>query len=124
MPQGCWAAEGPFLEAGLAGAIASIVSCHINHGKLSELNESLLLQGLIAEEGKSSFVKEEDPEKFREGLLKFERCFGIPDQEKLVTYYSCSYWRGRVPCQGWLYLSTNFLSFYSFILGSECKFLR
>ncbi|CAI9597691.1 unnamed protein product, partial [Staurois parvus] len=51
------------------------------------------IRGLIAEEGKGSFVKEEDPEKFREALLKFEKCFGLPDQEKLVTYYSCSYWR-------------------------------
>ncbi|XP_040179753.1 TBC1 domain family member 8B [Rana temporaria] len=81
------------------------------------------IRGLIAEEGKSSFVKEEDPEKFREVLMKFEKCFGLPDQEKLVTYYSCSYWRGRVPCQGWLYLSTNFLSFYSFLLGSEIKLI-
>ncbi|XP_063793435.1 TBC1 domain family member 8B isoform X1 [Pseudophryne corroboree] len=81
------------------------------------------IRGLIAEEGKGSFVKEEDPEKFREALLKFEKCFGLPDQEKLVTYYSCSYWRGRVPCQGWLYLSTDFLSFYSFLLGSEFKLI-
>ncbi|XP_051486080.1 TBC1 domain family member 8B isoform X2 [Apus apus] len=81
------------------------------------------IRGLIAEEGKSSFVKEEDPEKFREGLMKFEKCFGLPEQEKLVTYYSCSYWKGRVPCQGWLYLSTNFLSFYSFLLGAEIKLI-
>ncbi|XP_006889958.1 PREDICTED: TBC1 domain family member 8B [Elephantulus edwardii] len=79
------------------------------------------IRGLIAEEGKQSFAKEDDPEKFREAILKFEKCFGLPEQEKLVTYYSCSYWKGRVPCQGWLYLSTNFLSFYSFLLGSEIK---
>ncbi|XP_053555137.1 TBC1 domain family member 8B [Bombina bombina] len=81
------------------------------------------IRGLIAEEGKGSFIKEEDPEKFREGLMKFEKCFALPAEEKLVTYYSCSYWRGRVPCQGWLYLSTNFLSFYSFLLGSEFKLI-
>ncbi|KAF1493635.1 TBC1 domain family member 8B, partial [Megadyptes antipodes antipodes] len=81
------------------------------------------IRGLIAEEGKGSFVKEDDPEKFREGLMKFEKCFGLPEQEKLVTYYSCSYWKGRVPCQGWLYLSTNFLSFYSFLLGAEIKLI-
>ncbi|XP_078544789.1 TBC1 domain family member 8B [Lissotriton helveticus] len=81
------------------------------------------IRGLIADEGKGSFMKEEDPEKFREALLKFEKCFEIADKEKLVTYYSCSYWRGRVPCQGWLYLSTNFLSFYSFLLGSEIKLI-
>ncbi|XP_028570873.2 TBC1 domain family member 8B isoform X1 [Podarcis muralis] len=79
------------------------------------------IRGLIAEEGKGSLIREEDPERFREAHLKFGKCFGLPEQEKLVTYYSCSYWRGRVPCQGWLYLSTNFLSFYSFLLGAEIK---
>uniref|UniRef100_A0A672LTC6 TBC1 domain family member 8B n=1 Tax=Sinocyclocheilus grahami TaxID=75366 RepID=A0A672LTC6_SINGR len=42
-------------------------------------------------------------------------------REKLVTYFSCSYWRGRVPNQGWIYLSTNFLCFYSYMLGTEVK---
>ncbi|KAL8180855.1 UNVERIFIED_CONTAM: TBC1 domain member 8B, partial [Gekko kuhli] len=79
------------------------------------------IRGLIAEESKGSLDREEDPEKFREALMKFEKCFGLAEPEKLVTYYSCSYWRGRVPCQGWLYLSTNFLGFYSFLLGAEIK---
>uniref|UniRef100_A0A4W5L549 TBC1 domain family member 8B n=1 Tax=Hucho hucho TaxID=62062 RepID=A0A4W5L549_9TELE len=79
------------------------------------------IRGLIAEEGKVSGVQEDDPEKFREALLRFEKWFDLPQKEKLVTYYSCSYWKGRVPCQGWLYLSTNFLSFYSYLLGSEVK---
>ncbi|XP_048461007.1 TBC1 domain family member 8B isoform X1 [Rhincodon typus] len=80
------------------------------------------IRGLIAEESQSASIKEEDdPEKFREALLKFDKWFGLPEQEKLVTYYSCNYWSGRVPCQGWLYLSTNFLSFYSFFLGKEVK---
>ncbi|XP_034082535.1 TBC1 domain family member 8B isoform X1 [Gymnodraco acuticeps] len=81
------------------------------------------IRGLIAEEGKASLVLEEDPEKFREALFKFEKWFELPLQEKLVTYYSCSYWRGKVPCQGWLYLSTNFLCFYSYLLGSELKLI-
>ncbi|KAJ8266473.1 hypothetical protein GJAV_G00130820 [Gymnothorax javanicus] len=81
------------------------------------------IRGLIAEEGKTSLVLEDDPEKFREALLRFEKWFGLPEKEKLVTYYSCSYWKGRVPCQGWLYLSTNFLSFYSYLLGAEVKFV-
>ncbi|CAL8281589.1 unnamed protein product [Arctogadus glacialis] len=79
------------------------------------------IRGLIAEEGKSSMVQEEDPERFREALLRFHKWFELPAREKLVTYYSCSYWRGRVPCQGWLYLSTNFLCFYSYLLGAEVK---
>uniref|UniRef100_A0A3B4XS84 TBC1 domain family member 8B n=1 Tax=Seriola lalandi dorsalis TaxID=1841481 RepID=A0A3B4XS84_SERLL len=79
------------------------------------------IRGLIAEEGKMSLVLEDDPEKFREALLRFEKWFELPPEEKLVTYYSCSYWKGKVPCQGWLYLSTNFLCFYSYLLGAEVK---
>lgn len=86
-----------------------------------EWESFLSCQGLIAEEGKTSLVLEEDPEKFREALLRFEKWFELPSEEKLVTYYSCSYWKGKVPCQGWLYLSTNFLCFYSYLLGSESK---
>ncbi|XP_051957644.1 TBC1 domain family member 8B isoform X2 [Xyrauchen texanus] len=78
------------------------------------------IRGLIAEEGKSA-GDEEDPEHFREVVLRFERLFGLPQREKLVTYFSCSYWRGRVPNQGWIYLSTNFLCFYSYMLGNEVK---
>ncbi|XP_012675016.1 TBC1 domain family member 8B isoform X2 [Clupea harengus] len=79
------------------------------------------IRGLIAEEGKVSLVQEDEPEKFREALLRFESWFSLPGKEKLVTYFSCSCWRGRVPCQGWLYLSTNFLCFYSYLLGNEVK---
>ncbi|XP_043095646.1 TBC1 domain family member 8B isoform X2 [Puntigrus tetrazona] len=78
------------------------------------------IRGLIAEEGTST-GDEEDPERFREAVLRFERLFGLPQREKLVTYFSCSYWRGRVPNQGWIYLSTNFLCFYSYMLGNEVK---
>ncbi|MBN3308190.1 TBCD8 protein, partial [Amia calva] len=80
------------------------------------------VKGLIAEEVRSrQAVQEEDPEKFREALLKFEMRFGLPSSEKLVTYYSCCCWKGRVPRQGWLYLSINHLAFYSFLLGKEVK---
>uniref|UniRef100_A0A671M188 TBC1 domain family member 8B n=1 Tax=Sinocyclocheilus anshuiensis TaxID=1608454 RepID=A0A671M188_9TELE len=69
----------------------------------------------------TSASDEEDPERLREAVLRFERLFGLPQREKLVTYFSCSYWRGRVPNQGWIYLSTNFLCFYSYMLGNEVK---
>lgn len=36
-----------------------------------------------------------------------------------MTYYSCCCWKGRVPRQGFLYLSINHMSFYSFLLGKE-----
>uniref|UniRef100_A0A8C7V0W9 TBC1 domain family member 8 n=1 Tax=Oncorhynchus mykiss TaxID=8022 RepID=A0A8C7V0W9_ONCMY len=82
------------------------------------------VKGLIAEEVRGrQAAQEEEPEKFREALLKFELCFGLPSSEKLVTTYSCCCWKGRVPRQGWLYLSINHMAFYSFLLGKEVKFV-
>ncbi|KAF7652463.1 hypothetical protein LDENG_00096230, partial [Lucifuga dentata] len=82
------------------------------------------VKGLIAEEawGRQA-AQEEDPEKFREALLKFELHFGLPSSEKLVTVYSCCCRKGRVPRQGFLYLSINHMAFYSFLLGKEVKFV-
>ncbi|KAM5169933.1 TBC1 domain family member 9B [Mantella aurantiaca] len=78
------------------------------------------IHGIIAEENKSLLPKdEEDPGKFKEAELKMRKQFGMPEVEKLVNYYSCSYWKGRVPRQGWLYLTVNHLCFYSFLLGKE-----
>ncbi|KAM9804640.1 TBC1 domain family member 8 [Neosynchiropus ocellatus] len=82
------------------------------------------VKGLIAEEVRGrQAAQEEDPEKFREALLKFELRFGLPSTEKLVTFYSCCCWKGRVPRQGFLYLSINHMAFYSFLLGKEVKFV-
>ncbi|XP_060225897.1 TBC1 domain family member 8 isoform X4 [Meriones unguiculatus] len=80
------------------------------------------VKALIAEETSSRLAEqEEEPEKFREALVKFEARFSFPEAEKLVTFYSCCCWKGRVPRQGWLYLSINHLCFYSFFLGKELK---
>ncbi|KAM8975263.1 TBC1 domain family member 8 [Pelodytes ibericus] len=82
------------------------------------------IKGLIAEEATSKLAEQEDdPEKFHEGLVKFESRFNFPEAEKLVTFYSCCCWKGRVPRQGWLYLSINHICFYSFFLGKELKFV-
>ncbi|KAI3356068.1 hypothetical protein L3Q82_017332 [Scortum barcoo] len=82
------------------------------------------VKGLIAEEVRGrQAAQEEDPAKFREALLKFELHFGLPSSEKLVTYFSCCCWKGRVPRQGFLYLSINHMAFYSFLLGKEVKFV-
>ncbi|KAM4677744.1 LOW QUALITY PROTEIN: TBC1 domain family member 9B [Discoglossus pictus] len=78
------------------------------------------IHGIIAEENKNLEPKDdEDPGKFKEAELKMRKQFGMPEVEKLVNYYSCSYWKGRVPRQGWLYLTVNHLCFYSFLLGKE-----
>ncbi|XP_005071921.1 TBC1 domain family member 9B isoform X2 [Mesocricetus auratus] len=78
------------------------------------------IHGIIAEENKNLQPQgDEDPGKFKEAELKMRKQFGMPDGEKLVNYYSCSFWKGRVPRQGWLYLTVNHLCFYSFLLGKE-----
>ncbi|KAM9694582.1 TBC1 domain family member 9B isoform 7-T7 [Trichechus inunguis] len=78
------------------------------------------IHGIIAEENKNLQPQgDEDPGKFKEAELKMRKQFGMPEGEKLVNYYSCSYWKGRVPRQGWLYLTVNHMCFYSFLLGKE-----
>ncbi|CAB1327282.1 unnamed protein product [Coregonus sp. 'balchen'] len=80
------------------------------------------VQGIIAEYNKNQDVKEDDDtDKFKEAICKFRKLFGMPEEEKLVNYYSCSYWKGKVPRQGWLYLSINHICFYSYLLGKEAK---
>ncbi|KAH0624601.1 hypothetical protein JD844_032250, partial [Phrynosoma platyrhinos] len=47
------------------------------------------IKALIAEETSSKLAEqEEDPEKFREALVKFETRFNFPEAEKLITFYS------------------------------------
>lgn len=41
----------------------------------------------------------------------------------ITTDYSCSCWGGRVPRQGLLYLSINYLCFHSTFLGKEISFV-
>ena len=90
----------------VSGKIASIVA--INEVENIEANEG-------NDAGESSGYKA--------AKVKFHRVFAVPEDEKLVSYYSCTSWQGRIPAQGWLYLTVNHLAFYSFILGSETKIL-
>ena len=59
---------------------------------------------------------------FKNASGAFHRVFRMPPQEKLINYYSCSYWRkstGGVPRQGWMYISDNHVCFNSLIMGKE-----
>ncbi|XP_040580155.1 TBC1 domain family member 9 [Lepeophtheirus salmonis] len=54
----------------------------------------------------------------------FHKTFGIPEtEEKLVFYYSCAFWKGRFPYQGWMYLTVNNLAFHYYMWKKETKFL-
>ena len=60
----------------------------------------------------------------RAAKAKIQKQFSLSlDTDKLVSYYSCTNWQGRLPAQGWLYLTVNHLAFYSFLLGVETKVL-
>lgn len=54
---------------------------------------------------------------------KFKERFLLPDDERLVNYYSCNYSKNKLPRQGHLYLSLNHLCFYSYMFGKETKFI-
>jgi hypothetical protein len=42
----------------------------------------------------------------------------------LLNYpINCSYWKGNLPRQGWLYLSVTHLCFYSYLLGKETRII-
>eukprot|EP00111_Clytia_hemisphaerica_P005802 TCONS_00016792-protein len=81
------------------------------------------IESLVASQQLHNVVNnpESDGEKFVSATARFKRLFGMPEEEKLVNYYSCSYWKGKVPRQGWMYLSVNHLCFYSFLLGKEAR---
>ena len=61
---------------------------------------------------------------YRAAQDRFHRNFSsVPKDEKIVCYYSCSYWKGKMPTQGWMYLTVNNLAFYAYFLGKESKVL-
>ncbi|KAF7989163.1 hypothetical protein HCN44_007473 [Aphidius gifuensis] len=69
------------------------------------------------------YAEEEDPESFKSASYKFNQLFNLPNDDKLVNYYSCSYWKSKLPRQGWLYLSVNHMCFYAYILSKETKLI-
>ncbi|KAG0165214.1 hypothetical protein DFQ30_008822 [Apophysomyces sp. BC1015] len=62
-------------------------------------------------------------EKVRNASRSFRQTFNVPATERLVNYYSCAYHTSRLTSQGWLYISENYLAFYSYLLGFETKIL-
>ncbi|KAG1492701.1 hypothetical protein G6F47_011236 [Rhizopus delemar] len=62
-------------------------------------------------------------EKVRKASRSFRQTFDVSPSERLVNYYSCAYHTNRFTSQGWLYISENYLAFYSFLLGYETKVL-
>ncbi|KAI7867130.1 rab-GTPase-TBC domain-containing protein [Spinellus fusiger] len=67
----------------------------------------------------SSIDELSSDEDLRNASRTFRQTFTIPPSERLVSYYSCAC-NGR---QGRLYISENYLGFYSFLLGVETMIL-
>ena len=78
-------------------------------------------------------------EKLRTASRSFRQTFNVPSTERLVNCkhdkdvqtiakestadYSCAYYTNRFTSQGWLYISENYVAFYSYLLGYETKLL-
>ncbi|KAL7305876.1 hypothetical protein TKK_0001884 [Trichogramma kaykai] len=82
------------------------------------------IQSIIANNASEcKLTEDEDSQSFKRVSYKFRQLFHLPQDDKLVNYYSCSYWKTRLPRQGWLYLSVNHMCFYSYILSKETKLI-
>ncbi|CAG0880980.1 unnamed protein product [Darwinula stevensoni] len=64
---------------------------------------------------------EGEPEDIRSAQAKLKAIFLTQKTEKLVNYFSCSYWKGWLPRQGWIYLTLDHLFFHSNVMGNEIK---
>lgn len=79
------------------------------------------IESMVATSGQNKELEDEDSKQYKKQSKKFRRIFNLPLEDKLVSYYSCSYWDGKVPFQGWMYLSVQHLCFYAYILGKEVR---
>ncbi|XP_046964550.1 TBC1 domain family member 9 [Vanessa cardui] len=76
------------------------------------------INSIIATE-QENFTEDEDTITYKNVVYEFHQRFSMPKDEKLVCYYSCSYWKGKMPRQGWMYLSVHYMCFYSYIFGRK-----
>ncbi|XP_061383565.1 TBC1 domain family member 9 isoform X3 [Danaus plexippus] len=76
------------------------------------------INSIIATE-QENFTEDEDTITYKNVDYEFHQRFSMPKDEKLVCYYSCSYWKGKMPRQGWMYLSVHYMCFYSYIFGRK-----
>ncbi|XP_023947050.1 TBC1 domain family member 9 [Bicyclus anynana] len=76
------------------------------------------INSIIATE-QENLTEDEDTITYKNVDYDFRQRFAMPKDEKLVCYYSCSYWKGKMPRQGWMYLSVHYMCFYSYIFGRK-----
>ncbi|KAI8919464.1 rab-GTPase-TBC domain-containing protein [Powellomyces hirtus] len=76
-------------------------------------------QSFVTSEDKDTDEKSNDA-KFRAASRSWRQIFHMPEEERLVNFYSCSYHK-KLMNQGWMYISVSYLCFYSFVFGVETK---
>ncbi|XP_073944241.1 TBC1 domain family member 8/9 isoform X2 [Choristoneura fumiferana] len=76
------------------------------------------INSIIATE-QDNYMEDEDTINYKNVDYEFHQRFAMPKDEKLVCYYSCSYWKSKMPRQGWMYLSVHYMCFYSNIFGHK-----
>ncbi|KAJ1504605.1 hypothetical protein HMI54_006787, partial [Coelomomyces lativittatus] len=77
------------------------------------------VQAIVSELDANNDTSTSD-EKLKRASRTWINLFDIPENEKLVNFYSCSFKQNGMQ-QGWMYVSPNYLAFYSFMLGKETK---
>lgn len=90
---------------------------HLLHGSDVAFIVAFSNDPTIADKGTDDITSDE---KVRSASRAFRQTFNVLPSERLVSYYSCSY-HGKMMNQGWMYISENYLCFYSFMLGMETK---
>ncbi|XP_026461248.1 TBC1 domain family member 9-like [Ctenocephalides felis] len=83
--------------------------------KENEVTDYVLckIHAMVATTQEPVQIEDEDTKAFRATAEKFHKLFGIPAEEKLVNYYTCSYWKNTIPDRGRLYLTLSRLVFHS-----------
>ncbi|XP_039293126.1 TBC1 domain family member 9 isoform X2 [Nilaparvata lugens] len=80
------------------------------------------IESLVADTKSEAAVEaDEESKEFQRISSKFRKLFSMPPEERLVSYYPCSYMKKIVPYQGWIYLSISHLCFHCLIFGKEKK---
>ncbi|CAG8533184.1 11287_t:CDS:2 [Paraglomus occultum] len=79
------------------------------------------INSLVTRQDRGTDEVSED-ESVRSASRAFRQTFDVSPTERLVNFYSCAYYRS-ITNQGWMYISENYLCFYSFLLGIETKLL-
>lgn len=73
----------------------------------------------IVSQSKDAVEESAALKKYNASAAAFHAMFNMPENERLVTYYASSYWKGSLPKQGWLYVSSNFLCFHALLMGRD-----